>query len=195
MDAWEFASSAIASLAWPTAAVSLGVLIRRPLTSLLSSSTIKRWKVGPGGVEIEQWDRQAERAREDLEPVPGSASGGPDTSEIYGDSLLALADVSPATAILEGFKRIEDRLRRMVGERGMSSVEHLDAGELIREALHSGVINSQTAHAIGGLQVLRDLAAHGSAPERLDAARARDYAAMVNAILFAMSRPPAPSAD
>jgi hypothetical protein len=184
MDGWQFGSSVIGSLAWPTAAVGLGLLLRQPLTTVLASPTIKRWKVGPAGIEIEQWDRQAERARDDLpretQPSATQAEGLPPPE----DSLMELAEVSPITAVIEGFKRIEDRLVSLLVQRGWTAPGVIGASELVRQAVSMGLIDSQTAHGIGGLQVLRDLAAHGAAPERLDPARAKEYAAMVNAILF-----------
>jgi hypothetical protein len=52
MGGWQVVASVIGSLAWPVAVVALALLFRRPLRHLLSGQ-VRRWKVGPGGLEME----------------------------------------------------------------------------------------------------------------------------------------------
>lgn len=183
MDGWQFASSVISATAWPAAAVTLGLLLRSPVAQVVRALDVKRLKVGP--VEIEQWDRQFDRARESVAAAPAAPTPGTPTPEPE-ESLFALAEASPSAAIIEGFKRIEDRLRYLLAGGRVELPATVGVGELVRGALSDRLITDKTAHAIGGLQVIRDLTVHGAAPSQPDAQRAREFVAMVNALLFSI---------
>lgn len=61
---------------------------------------------------------------------------------------------------------------------------------LARRALEAGIITPETVEAIQGVAVLRNLAAHGEQTD-LSEARALDYLALIDGVLFAIRRGPA----
>lgn len=69
MSAPEFISSLVDSLAWPAAVIAMVVILRSPLSGLLTGP-VKRWKAGPSGVEVAYWEEQLSEARRDLEESP-----------------------------------------------------------------------------------------------------------------------------
>jgi hypothetical protein len=59
-------------------------------------------------------------------------------------------------------------------------------------ARNRGLISDETATAVEGLSVLRNLAAHSPADD-IGAERARDYLALADAVLYAMRAKPGSS--
>jgi uncharacterized protein YutE (UPF0331/DUF86 family) len=94
--------------------------------------------------------------------------------------------VSPAAAVLESYSRVEQQLRAMLAAAGVSIDEAAWAVQMARVAEEQGVITKETREAIEGLSVLRNLAGHGHT--EVDPARALDYAALSDAVLYAMRR-------
>ncbi len=58
----QFVASLADSLAWPLSVVALAVVFR-PMISQLDLTGVRRWKAGPAGIEIENWDREARGRR------------------------------------------------------------------------------------------------------------------------------------
>ena len=181
----EFAASLVDSLAWPAAVVVIVLLFRGRLTNLLSGP-VRRLKAGPAGVEIEYWEQTLAAAQQEIQgspeltAAPTTGAGG----ELV-DELERLIDVSPEAAVMEGFARVERELRMVVGDQ--ADTRSRGARALARAARQSGRISEETASAIDGLSVLRDLAAHGQAGS-VGSDRARDYLALADAVLYALRR-------
>ena len=62
-------------------------------------------------------------------------------------------------------------------------------GQLLRLALDHGVITPEAAKAVEGITVMRNLTAHGRANE-VTVERARDYLALVDAVLYTLRQKP-----
>jgi hypothetical protein len=180
VDWLAFIASLIGSLVWPALVLVLVVLFRDELRPLLARP-IHRAKAGP--VEVE-WEERVEEARVELARSPEAAEQPPDGANAY--LRTGPVDRAPRGSILAAFAEIEQALRRTLEE------AHVDIGparrqgmsQLVDQAVAARVISEQTAHAIRGLIVLRNLAAHGG--EEIDAAKAEEYLALANGVLYAL---------
>jgi len=89
---------------------------------------------------------------------------------------------------MEGYGRVEEGLREVVSDQGCAEeIGTRSATGLARMAHQRGLINEETARAVEGLSVLRNLAA-SSATEELSPERAIDYLALVDAVLFSLGK-------
>lgn len=175
------------ALAWPVTLLLIAAVLRRSIATAISGP-VRRWKAGPSGVEVEYWERKIAAVEEELKqspeldqlPKPGAADAG------LSEELRALADVSPAAAIMEALSAVARELRTLVPEAGPEAGP-MSAVGLARVAHDRGKISEETLNAIKGLSVLRNLAAHGQAGE-VSSRRVFDYLALVDAVLFALRR-------
>jgi len=173
----EFIASLVHSLAWPVAAVSLALLFRRQLSRLLGRP-MNRLRAGP--LEFE-FDRLLATVEADVEPTKRVVPG-----ESVAVELAGIAEQAPLAAIIESFGRVETALRDLLAAAGLD-VSQLSVPALVREAQARDLISPETASAIEGITVLRNLAAHGRAGAvRHD--RAVEYLALVDAVLYTLRR-------
>jgi hypothetical protein len=78
-----------------------------------------------------------------------------------------LAAVSPV--VLESYSRVEQQLRAMLPAANVKIDRPAGGRALERLAEQHSLVTQETRDAIEGLSVLRNLTAHGQAPEALDA--------------------------
>jgi hypothetical protein len=182
----EFIAAMAKALAWPAAAVTVAVLFRTQLRTLLSGPA-RRVKAGP--LEIE-WDRTVAEAQVELDqpgipPALTPATTGPVSSE-----LAEVAERSPTAAVMEAHATIERELRQLLTTAGVADAEQrAGAAGLARLGVQHGVVTEETLRAVEGLSVLRNLAAHGRAGE-VTVERAVDYLALADAVLYAIRNKP-----
>lgn len=185
MSALEFIASLVDSLAWPLVASSAVWLLRRPLARSLSGP-LRRWKAGPSGVEFEYWERKVAATREEVSRAQAE-SGGNELREtppvLLNTSLRELAEASPDTAISEAYRTIERQLRVKLVD--FQAPADLDTVGLALFAEEKGVINQETAKAIQGLSVLRNLAAHDRVGD-VTPERAIEFLSLADGVLFAL---------
>lgn len=184
---WQaFVASLVQSLAWPAAVIVIVVFLRKPIRAALSHALLRRVKAGP--IELEFDQLQAE-VREELARSPELAEAqvpGPAVS--LGEELSRLAEIAPASAVMEAFRRIEFRLNEMLDSPGVSPARTMTGRALARLARERGLISDETLAAIEGLSMLRNLVAH--APSDIGVDRARDYLALADAVLYALRSKP-----
>lgn len=195
VEALEFWSSVIDSLAWPVGVVIAALLLRKPFTDLLADPSTKHVKAGPGGLEIEKWDQRLADARQEIEasPVPpGEAQPAADEELTFGGEMFDLATVSPSAAILESFAVLERLLRQLVriepGTRrpdGRLIITAPSVRVLARMARKQGLLTDEETYAIEDLSVLRNVVAHEHAD--IDVDRARDYVILVSRLVATLN--------
>jgi len=183
VDALQFVASLVSSLAWPLALVAIVLILRRPLTGLLGRIV----KARGYGIEAEFAEAQASVALATA-AVAGIASGSArafDATVRVRESLVStLADTAkeaPAAAVTIAYAEIEKAIRARIGEAAEGA--KLSSSVLVAMALGRGVISSETAEAVRGLTVLRNLAAHG---DEVDPAKALDYLMLADAVIYAI---------
>jgi hypothetical protein len=174
----------IAAVVWPLTILIIALLFRPVIIEMLSGR-VSRMKAGPFEVEMARTLAEVET---DLPPTAAPVAVG---SPSATDTLRELAERAPEAAVMEGFRRVELALLDVL--RGADAVSEKPRGvrQLAREALERGLITPETAQAIEGLAVLRNMAAHGRSND-VSPARAKDYLALVDAVLFALRAGPRP---
>jgi hypothetical protein len=190
----EFVAELVSALAWPITALAALVFLRRPLERWMRERP-SRIKAGP--VEL-QWDSLVSKVQADLDqpgvpdPAALTSSAEPEDRDRY-----LLARANPPMAILEASRRVEAELRRRLSAIGVE-VPQQGLGALAQLADRHGLITEATQKSIGGLLVLRNLAAH--APQRVSAEEALEFVALADATQYAITatgdgRCPGPAED
>jgi hypothetical protein len=180
----DFVSRVISAVAWPLVAVFALILLRQPLKRLLTDHPLKRVKVGPLDVE---WTREIAEAETELGAGGTLVQPGPDATSLVKD-LEAEARKAPAVAVLEAYAVLERELRSLVEAKADLPADELtrrSAVGLARLAAKREIISPETANAVQGVSVLRNLAAHGSARD-ITSDQAMDYLTLVDGVLFAL---------
>jgi hypothetical protein len=181
MSILQFIASLASSLSWPLAVLAIAILFRVKIAELLSGG-ITRLKAGP--IEVE-WDRTLSETRVELDQ-PGVLSLNTDgVPGPISEELANLARISPVTAVIEGYARVELALRESLADVDDDAKLRVGGAGLARLAAQHGRINDETVRAVEGLTVLRNLAANGRAAGTTSD-RAIDYLALVDAVLFVL---------
>ncbi len=191
MDGLSFVASLVRSLAWPAAVVAAVLVWRRPLVGWLAVPP-RRVKVGPGGVEAE-WSEQTARVVGSLTPKqggteasPGPGGGVPEASD-FAREMLALVDTaSPIAAVEASYQQVGRALADMVESAEPGAAVGLNVGQLARAAHARGLINTANLRAVEGLGVMHTMAVLDTNGERLEPAKAREFVALAEAVLYAL---------
>jgi hypothetical protein len=188
-DWQEFIASLIGSLAWPTVVLVLAWMFHSSLGRLLSGD-IKRWRAGPAGVEVEYWEKAIAQARQELAQDRASTQRELVASDVgpreFRDEMTELAAISPRSAVLESFRRMELQLRLMLESAGVEQVRPTGGRLMAETALQHRLITGPTADAVRGMSTLRNLAAHGHDDREIDHLRALEFIDLAEAVLFAL---------
>ena len=184
----EFTVALVDAAAWPVAVLVLAILFRGALHAL-ASGEVRRWKAGPSGVEFEYWDHEAAAVKEAVrEELPSAIDKAFELESPLIDQLHRVAQETPAAAIIQAFATVEAELRRIVvtgGPTAEAEASRMSARRLAVLALDADLITPESASAIEGLTVLRNLSAHGQA-HQLDAGRAAEYLLLADAVMYAL---------
>ena len=136
-----------------------------------------------------RFGKQMLKVEKIAEELP-EAKEQPDPPEpLLSSELEETAEVSPATAVLEATERLERELASRVQEAGGWVFSGAGLVSLARQALDSNLISPETANAVQGIAVLRNLAAHDRM-SRLSATQAQEYLSLVDATIFAVRQRP-----
>jgi hypothetical protein len=182
VDTRQFIASLVGSLAWPMAIVILVVVLRHRLADLFEQLP-KRVKAGP--LELE-WDRTVAETATELAAPRAASPAAP----VYVDDLadlVPLADTHPGAAVLDAAARVEQALATRFEAAGADVPPSRGMRDLARRAVAQGLISEETARAIDGLTILRNLAAHGRDGVTPD--RAREFLTLAEAVLYQLGSP------
>lgn len=154
----------------------------------LSQAGLRRLKAGPFELE---WENEVKKIRESLAtqiPAKEKEAASPAEGDLV-EQLRPIWQKDPSLAVLKAFSLVEAELRRIVTDveplDGGKSPERMSARQLSLLALEHELITSESANAVQGLSILRNLAAYGQA-EQLDQTRAIDYLHLTEALLYAL---------
>lgn len=187
MDTLQFVASLVSSLAWPVAVLVIALIFRAQIRQLMSRP-IRRLRAGSVEVEFDRLMSEVQVSVETPAPVKGQAA--PIASPVI-EELEEIIPTSPVAAVLDAHSAVERELRSLIAAGDPSvDVTRMSTGRLLREGVERGIITPETARAVEGITVMRNLAAHGRASE-ITPERARDYLALVDAVLFTLRQPPA----
>lgn len=147
MDGLSFVAEIVKALSWPVAAVSLGVLFRKPLSEL--SKVITKGKFG--GIEFEFAQRVADVAAS-LPDLPSSA---------VPPGSISRATANPRGAIVEAWLAVEEQVMSLALALGLThgTARRYPMGS-IRAIAKSDLLSPDHVLALNELQQLRNRAAH-----------------------------------
>jgi hypothetical protein len=140
---------------------------------------------GPGGVGPVEFQTLLSSVQAEMETTSRAAPRQPPSFTPTTDDLASVASSDPAMAVFQGYIRLERALHQLLLSSGSEPDERRATTELARRAANEGLITPETLNAFEGLTVLRNLVAHGRG-EEVTEERARDYLALVDALLFAI---------
>jgi hypothetical protein len=181
----EFIASLVHALAWPIALVIVALIFRRQVVALLEAP-LKRLKAGPGGVELEYWERAAEQVSENVR-VPKEAA--PQLLDEEAAAWLTLADSAPGEVVLRTFQAVERELRAIADRSDIVVPTQLPTAALTDLLTTLRLITPESAKAVDGLRELRNVVAHTS--DQVTHERAKEYVVLGSAVLYALRNPPA----
>jgi hypothetical protein len=156
MDRLTFVSEVIKALAWPTAASSAVLVLRREIKGLLP--LVKKLKAGP--IEAE-FDREVRELKEQAERQPAAPSPVQiSTSE--RQKLLQLAELNPRSAIIEAWHNVEFAARRVVEahDRSISDRDLRSSSALLRSLNRFEILSRDEVALFNDLRALRNQAVH-----------------------------------
>jgi hypothetical protein len=197
----QLIASLVASLAWPTAAASMVLVLRRPIVRMLRDRQLKSLKAGPSGVELSFFDSQIKDANEELAevsseqdetaiPPPDLIAGITQARSDFMEEMRELAAIAPRAVVLESFARLESVLRNTVKVTGQDKSRwrgNISMRNLARLALEQGLLTPSQMAAFNDVAVVRNLFAHEGGANEFDASRALSYADVVGQLITSIS--------
>jgi tetratricopeptide (TPR) repeat protein len=107
-------------------------------------------------------------------------------SSMVSAELDNVADTSPAAAVMEGFARVERRLRDRLSKAGRV-VKGRKAKELADDALNSGLISPDIHASVKRLLHTRNSVAHGVGPVEVTTVEAKNFLRTADQIIYLLS--------
>jgi hypothetical protein len=182
MSGFELTARLVSALAWPVAVAILLVVLRRPVSELLTSGAqrLKRVRVGP--VEAE-WHEQAAQATAEL--VASTVATNPELGAQLRRHRVIEHD--PLKAVTEGIEEVDQTLREMLLKHGVEVPADKDLVgpmALVRIARENGLVEEATVRSIDGVSVMSNLAM--SDPRGVTGEQALEFRALVDAVLYVL---------
>lgn len=155
MELFALLVQALYAIAWPAVVLVVLHYVRKPLADLLP--LLVRLKYKDFELDFSRRLEEAEAEAVALPPPTPQALAAPP-----GESLFALAKVSPRAAILEAWIRVEHAAAEALSRRGLSppSRQIHSPMELIKLLEREDIIDSQLLPLFHDLRGLRNSAAH-----------------------------------
>ncbi|MNC41976.1 hypothetical protein D3C75_907710 [compost metagenome] len=151
MDWLQFFASVVTSIAWPTAIVTLAVLLRSPLARLLPLIRTLKYK----DLQIDLGE-QLEAVKEQVEASSDASSNDPEEpTSTYKD----LARIDPRAAVLSAWVPVELALKDLAFKRGLYTLQASPAAMAKRLQEH-GLLDQVTYDTLSKLRAIRNEAAH-----------------------------------
>lgn len=161
MDWLTFISKLIDSMAWPVAAVLLGLIFRRKLAELLP--LLRKVKAGPLEAEFEIATKQvlastAELAAKERKPDAPQVEDKASLKDTASKLLIARSE--PTATIIEGWSTLDGELHKLGRQTGINGDPLLSEAKLYREITDSDVLPIETRNLVQDLRQLRNQVAH-----------------------------------
>jgi len=170
LDFFASIIQSLTSLAWPAAIVICVLLFRDRLAALLPLIRVKH-KDWEASFRLDKAEREAERL-----PEPEDVPPEPTPEEIEG--FEEIVRVSPRAAILELRANLEEALRNLARDAGLTNWERSSLVAILRQLRSEDKIDSHTSALLDDLRAFGNTAAHSTNIELTieDARRYRELA-------------------
>jgi hypothetical protein len=184
MSGMQFLVDFAGALAWPAALVVVVAFLRRPIIDILMqlASGLRRLRSGQSDAEF---DRIVSLVKAELTATV-SADLGPPVPALL--RFATLAEDEPAAAIAQSCAAVEAALRDLLTSSGkLVPAGGGDPAAVARFARDQRLVPESVVQAVDGVVALRNQAA--SDPARVTRQHARQYLALIDAVVFAIGRP------
>jgi uncharacterized protein YutE (UPF0331/DUF86 family) len=180
LDALQFISSLVGSVAWPLTLVGALLLLRKPILTLLP--TLRSLQYDKLKVEF---GKQLEKAEAEVSKLPSVISAPPSLDNASDERFEAAARVAPNLAVLQAWLDVEAELKSTAIKAGIEFKRSspLDAARAIQRA---GLLDKQTAELIRDLRNLRNLAVHPDENKPITFEHAQRYKSVADQIISAL---------
>lgn len=176
-------------LSWPVLVLVVVLLLRSAIQSLLTREGLESIKAGPGGFEAKWVDQRLAVAKHDLQTADtsiGTTGVGGDRPTAFMAEMGNLSKVSPRSAVLESFARLEQVLREVMGVHVEQARQRRpSARALTNAAFQRDLLSSDEVAAMVELIDLRNVVAHDPRIE-LDAKQAIDFAGLARQLALSL---------
>lgn len=182
MDWLEFTSKLIDSLAWPVAAVVLGLIFRKKLIELLP--LLRKVKAGPLEAEFEIATKQVLASTVELvakERMPEAPLVQDKRSLEDTAAKLVTARSEPTATIIEGWSALDGELHKLGRQTGSIEDPLMSEINLYRKVMDSNVLPIGTRTLVQDLRKLRNQVAHAKVIPTAESAQ--DYLLSVQRVV------------
>jgi len=190
LEIWlDFFSQFIESLAWPIAIFFIAVLFRHELKNV--ASNLKRLKWGDAEAVFDEGVAEAKEVAKTLDPVENKAASANDQQTF---SLLQQAEISPTGAVIEAYKKVEERLTKIFEIASDDLAEYFEGSSrrwsdprkmppsMLSRALHkSGWLSVAEMNMLERLRETRNLAAH-SREKNISTESAKEFVRLADSL-------------
>lgn len=178
MDWKEFIAALAGHLVWPASLLAIAGIFRAQIGRMLAKGLLKSVTL-PGGFAAEFF-QGLEKVEEELESSlsPGEdhrTLPDPTAADTFSDDMRAIAEVAPAAAVNEAFRRLELFLRREVTTERNPGLRPVSVVQLGHEAVKQNLLTPREVSAFQELRNLRNELTHRD-DESITADTALSYA-------------------
>jgi hypothetical protein len=139
---------------------------------------------------VEYWEKTIAASFQELAQDSSKALAAARSGEAarggFVDEMLELASVSPRSAVLESYCRIELRLKSILEDAELMPTRPTGARIMAETALKNDLATAGTVDAIRKMSTLRNLAAHGHDDGDIDQEQALEFINLASAVLSAL---------
>jgi hypothetical protein len=181
----EFVIRLVDALAWPVVVLVAVVLLRRPVSELLTRHPPASLRAGPLELtwshvvaETSQQAAKVERTSAELDSTrPGRVA----------EELAPAVEKAPLTAIREAYATLERTLREVVGPVEGVDTYRLGPVSLAKLGASRGVIDQEIVRTVEGLMIMHNMAIHNRGPA-ITPDRAREYVSLADITISALTQ-------
>jgi uncharacterized protein YutE (UPF0331/DUF86 family) len=188
LNAFEFISSLIKSLAWPIVVLTIVILLRQPIIRILSSLN----KVTFNNFEMD-FEQKLNEIESSLEDKQHTFNLDEETNK-QEEQIKQVAEVSPNASITMAWSMVEKEIQSTIQRLAISSDYHLNNSAFKNIALlkQEEILDPETFNTLNELRYLRNRVTHNQLPQSkityLDAIKYYELALKVVMILKNIQR-------
>lgn len=176
MDGLTFTAEIVKAVVWPATAVTIVLLLRKPLGKLVPLLRRLKW----GDVEAE-FGELLEEAKKDAADLPKTDTA-PKTEEKLADPASALVDIAPSAAVVVKWNEIEHALQSLM-RRFEPDFRQVPA-HMLRGAMKQNTHLTDSEWSLfDQLRKLRNVAAHHVEGVEISEAAAVEYIDLANRLI------------
>lgn len=160
MDLYQFISSLVKSLAWPTFIVIVILILKKPIATILSSLTISAIKYKDFEANFGQKLNEMENKLETKELPQVKASGNNSEANVE-NQILKVAETSPAASITMSWSLVEQEIENVSDRFGLPPKNRYESPFMkVKPLVERNYMDKETFNILNDLRVMRNKVTH-----------------------------------